>query len=589
LFSRYFQEELAYLRDVGREFSRAHPQLAPMLADSGADPSVERLLEGVSFLTARIREKLDDEIPEAIHAIAHLLFPQMLRPLPAACIVELTPQMAALREPTVVKRGSEFASVPVDGTPCRFRSTADCLIVPWEIEDVRCESVPGGRQQLRIQVRVASAAAAAGLAHHAARFHISAERRAALDVLRHLHQNIEDVLVLEPGAPGTKPTEVSVGKGCFKLAGFEENEALLVDDRRVFPGYRLLQEYYLLPEKFAFFDLAGLGRAMRGGDRVERYEIAIRCKGTFPDAGNIDRDWLRLHCVPVVNLFSATAEPLRMTPKRSRHRLRVSGYPPPTGEVYAISRVYYAPHGAGERKEVPSFHAFEHAGKRGAGAPIFYDLHLQPSTTTNGTDTFISFGTARDAGVVPDAEIVSCDLVATNGPLASLVRAGDIRMSLPSSPVAARFRNIGSTTSYVPAPIGRELAWRAVAHASMGLRSLTELEVLRALMEVYNFHSIIDRQSARANELRIAALREMRVRPAERLHRGAVVRGIGLDLLVDEDGFLGEGDIFLFSAILDKLFADYVSINSFSQVTVTTTTTNVKFAWPARSGSTTMV
>ncbi len=70
MFSRYFTEELTYLREVGREFAHAYPQLAPMLAEGTQDPSVERLLEGVSFLTARIREKLDDEVPEAIHALA---------------------------------------------------------------------------------------------------------------------------------------------------------------------------------------------------------------------------------------------------------------------------------------------------------------------------------------------------------------------------------------------------------------------------------------------------------------------------------------------------------------------------------------
>ncbi len=587
MFSRYFTEELTYLRDVGREFSRAYPQLAPMLAERGADPSVERLLEGVAFLTARIREKLDDEIPEAIHALAFMLFPQMIRPLPSACILELIPQVASLTEPIIVARGAEFASVPVEGTQCRFRSTADTLLLPWEVEDVVCESIPGGRQQLRIQLRVY--AKPEGIDHLAVRFHIAAERRAALDVLRHLHQAIEDVVVLEPGVEGGRPREISVGADAFRLTGFAENEALLEADRRVLPGYRLLHEYYTLPEKFAFFELAGLARGMRGGPQVERYEIAIRCRGTFPEFSNITKDWFRLHCVPVVNLFEAAADPIRTTPRQSRYRLRVAGLPPPTGEVHSITRAYYAPHGSGERVEVPPFYAFSHAGRREGAGKVFYDLQVHPNPTTGGTDTFMAFGTARDAGVMPDTEVVSCDLVATNGRLASLVRVGDIRMNLPTSPVVARFRNITAATAYVPAPVGRELAWRALAHASMNLRSLTDLDVLRALLEVYNFHSLVDRQALRANELRVNALREVRMKPSERLYRGAVVRGVDIEIDTDEDGFLGEGDVFLFSAILDRLFADYVSLNSFSRVLVSTTSTKATFAWPARSGSTTLV
>lgn len=587
MFSRYFTEELSYLRDVGREFSAAHPQLAPMLAEGGADPSVERLLEGVAFLTARMREKLDDELPEAIHALAQMLFPQMIRPLPSACILELLPQVASIQEPIVLTRGSEFASVPVEGTQCRFRSTADCLIVPWEVEDVVCESIPGGRQQLRIALHVH--APPEGLDNVAVRFHIAAERRAALDVLRHLHQGIEDVVVLQPAAQGSRPREFSLGPDAFRLTGFASEEALLHDDRRVLPGFRLLQEYYTLPEKFAFFELLGLARGMRGGPTTERYEIAIRCRGTFPEASNIDKDWVRLHCVPVVNLFSAAADPIRTTPKQSRYRMRVAGLPPPTGEVHALERVYYAPYGSGNRVDVPPFYAFAHAGRREGAARIFYDVQVHPNPSTGGTDTYMAFGTAREAGVMPDAEVVSCDLVATNGRLASLVRVGDIRLNLPTSPTIARFRNITAATPYVPAPVGRELAWRAMAHAAMNLRSLTELEVLRSLMEVYNFHALVDRQALRANELRINALREIRLKPSERLHRGAIVRGVDVEIDADEDGFLGEGDIFLFSAVLDRLFADYVSLNSFSRVLVSTTSTKGIFAWPARSGSTTLV
>ncbi|MGH7298137.1 MAG: type VI secretion system baseplate subunit TssF, partial [Polyangiaceae bacterium] len=54
MFNKYFQDELAYLRELGREFSQAYPTLAPLLADRGVDPDVERLLEGVAFLTGRI-------------------------------------------------------------------------------------------------------------------------------------------------------------------------------------------------------------------------------------------------------------------------------------------------------------------------------------------------------------------------------------------------------------------------------------------------------------------------------------------------------------------------------------------------------
>jgi type VI secretion system protein ImpG len=41
-------------------------------------------------------------------------------------------------------------------------------------------------------------------------------------------------------------------------SGFAEDEALIPYPKTVYPGFRLLQEYFTLPQKFAFFDVTGL-------------------------------------------------------------------------------------------------------------------------------------------------------------------------------------------------------------------------------------------------------------------------------------------------------------------------------------------
>ena len=80
MFNRYFQEEMRHLKDLGEEFSKAHPSLAPLLSGSSADPDVERLLEGVAFLTALLRQKLDDEFPELINELMQLICPIIFDP-----------------------------------------------------------------------------------------------------------------------------------------------------------------------------------------------------------------------------------------------------------------------------------------------------------------------------------------------------------------------------------------------------------------------------------------------------------------------------------------------------------------------------
>jgi type VI secretion system protein ImpG len=588
VFSKYYQDELNFLRELGREFAGAYPQLAPMLADRGGDPDVERLLEGTAFLTARVREKLDDELPEAIHAMAQLLFPQLVRPLPSASILELTPLPNVLRDRITVATGTEFGTVAVDKTQCIFRSSAPCELSPWVIDDVRLDLLPGGKQQLRIELRVPMGVAAASFAPKSLRLHLPGETRQSLQLLMWLHERTESIALIETKVTGAQERAVTLAKDALRLVGFDEQEALLPFPRTSFPGFRLLEEYYTLPAKFAFIDIHGVDRVGELGPEVSKFAIAFRFDSALPTAFRLTKDSFKLHCVPVVNIFKTTAEPIRLATTRDEYLVRVAGLPPAHGEVYAIQSVEAIARGTGRRFTIPGFYEFSHLG-RSRQDQYYYATHLRPSVVGEGADLSISIGSPEDASVPPDADVLSIDMLATNRQLASALRAGEISVPTSSSPAFCTFKNLSAATRHVPPPLGRELHWRVIAHAVMGLRALTEPDVLRTALDVYNLHGLVDRQAARANELRLAALKDVRVTASERLYRGAAVRGVAIDIDVEESGFDGDGDLFLFAAVLDRFFADYISMNSFSRTTIHGLSTKLKLAWPARSGSLTLL
>src|SRR5688500_2672839 len=111
MFPKYFQDELSNLRQLGADFSQAHPALAPMLSGPQADPDVERLLEGTAFLTALIRQKLDDEFPEIVHDLLDIVAPHYLNPIPASTILSFQPK-ATVRDSMTLPAGIACASVP---------------------------------------------------------------------------------------------------------------------------------------------------------------------------------------------------------------------------------------------------------------------------------------------------------------------------------------------------------------------------------------------------------------------------------------------------------------------------------------------
>ena len=94
---RYFDAEMRYLREAAKEFAQTHPDRAAMLDLDKAgtpDPYVERLFEGFAFSVGRLREKIDDDLPELTEGLVSMLWPHYLRTIPSLSVVALTPDLA---------------------------------------------------------------------------------------------------------------------------------------------------------------------------------------------------------------------------------------------------------------------------------------------------------------------------------------------------------------------------------------------------------------------------------------------------------------------------------------------------------------
>jgi type VI secretion system protein ImpG len=60
-------------------------------------------------------------------------------------------------------------------------------------------------------------------------------------------------------------------------------------------------------------------------------------------------------------------------------------------------------------------------------------------------------------------------------------------------------------------------------------------------------------------------------------------RGLEISLTCDEGAFEGSG-VFLLGAVLERFFAKYVSINSFTETVLRTVQRGEIMRWPARTG-----
>ncbi len=152
---RYYEAEMRYLREAGKEFARAHPDRAAMLnldKPGARDPYVERLFEGFAFLMGRLREKLDDDLPELTEGLVSLLWPHYMRTIPSLAIVEFSPDWRSLRQAEMLAEGFSVLSRPVGphNTACQYRTTRDVSLQPLQLAEARLHTETDGRSAIRL-------------------------------------------------------------------------------------------------------------------------------------------------------------------------------------------------------------------------------------------------------------------------------------------------------------------------------------------------------------------------------------------------------------------------------------------------------
>ena len=569
MFNRYYQDELNKLKGLAVEFSHANPALAPMLSGSSADPDVERLLEGVAFLTGLTRQKLDDEFPEFVQELANLLFPHYLRPIPSCTLVSFAPKGVQM-EPINVPAGSKLDSVPVDGTPCRFRTCADVLVQPVTLASARLVNGSGKAPQIVLTFALdgidVTQFTASSLRLFLGNGYADASRMLLL-----LVNHVKSICVSVVGG------DVCVlGAKALRHSGFDCE--LLPYPSQAFQGYRCLQEFFVQPEKFLFVDVLGLDKwvARTQGSRFELIFTLDHLPDWMPDVRD---DSFMLNVTPAVNLFEHSADPVNHDHRSSEYRLMPEAANRLHYQIYSVDSVVGYQQGAAKERPYLPFGLLRHDGT----AALSYHTTLRAATVGRGSDVFLSV--AYPPGETPLPETLSVQITCTNRQLPEGLKLGDLCKPTSSSPDRMSFRNIRPMTSPLNPPTGEALLWRLVSHVSLNFLSIASAVNLRALLGLYVFSERQEQGQEVANRRRVEGIQEVTATRETRLvGRGSVLRGQQIRIKCRSDFFAGIGDMYLFGCVLDRFIGDYAGINSYTRVELEDAFTGAVFTWPPRLG-----
>lgn len=580
---KYFREELAFLKEQGKQFTEIHPQLSRFLHGRTTDPDVERLLEGFAFLTARLREKVEDEFPELTHSIINMLWPNYLRPVPSMSIVAFSPDKS-VSDKHQIGRGTQLDSKPVFGTKCNFRTCRDVNIYPIECIDVTSHHTREA-SLIDISLSLLGENSVGDIHLDDLRFYLGGDKYSSQMLYLWLNHYLDKVWIEVDGTPFSLP------KNALKTVGFDSEQALLPYPNNVYEGYRVLQEYLSFPEAFHFFDITQLKSALPKSVTND-FKLKISFTKTLPTDVRVRKDNFQLYCTPVINLFDHDADPIDLTGRRSEYRVVPSSRYPAHYEVFSVDGVFgwqdktqASQRIRGEKRVYSAFESFQHEVERARNREaLYYRTRVKNSIRGDGFDNFIAFIRGDETQSMQVDEAVSLKLTCTNRLLPLELGVGDICEPTDTSPPFATFSNITVPSQSLRPVLDGSLLWMLISNLSLNYLSLLSKDALSSVLRAYDFRALVDRQAERVAQLRLEGIQKIESQPVDKILRGLPVRGLKSTIYIDQNCFGSEGELYLFGTVLSHFFALYASINSFHELVVINASNQEKYTWGTQAG-----
>ncbi|MFO0576879.1 MAG: type VI secretion system baseplate subunit TssF [Polyangia bacterium] len=629
----YYERELTFLRRMGSAFARKYPKIAQRLMlepDKCDDPHVERVLEGVAFLAARVHSKLDEEFPQIAGAFLDTVAPHYLLPVPSLSIAQVHAKPEQWLDLPAGTLLHTRLIRPYD-TRCRFRTCFAVQSWPVVVNEVNVAS-PGALKlpaelqaswllQLRLRCTQGRFSDLKPPTERSAlRIYLDGPRQFAL-----YEQLAAAALVRRGPQAFVRGADGGLCPISLHAVGFEPGESLLPYSCRSFFGYRILQEYFAFPKKFLFLELRGLDAKLRArlGELAE--VIIVGCGPVPTFTPHIDD--FKLGCTPIINLFPQPAEPITVSHTQAEYRVTPDARHPDTTEVYSVDTVSASSVASSEVIEYLPLYGLKGGAQRtAAGRPGAF-FQTSRRVGENGSEVYVSLVDLGMSVHTPGRDTLLVHTTCTNRELAGRLPLGSARRPrvpaqpkdpatppekdrtrgterqtricdeydlttdgdfLPAAALVDKVAHIDCLERPTPPtslPMGRGVLWRLVSHLNLNHLSIVDrgqgLAALKEMLQLY------DLASGATNAVQISGLVDLESeRTVARARDGlpGFCRGVSITLRLSEERFVG-GSAFLFAAVLETFFSQYVSLNSFTQLTALSDQGRELGRWPPRIGS----
>ena len=630
----YYNKELRFLREMGQEFAKQYPKIASRIklsANETPDPYVERLLEGVAYLTARTQLKIDAEYPRFVQRILEVIYPQFLYPTPASTIIKFdTSKHYNVNVLNKLKRGHLLESLPIDidanTLSCHFSLTQDTELTPIELEashytnslsylpDLKSVKTGTSLSALRLDFSIRSSIKCSELTPEDVVLYLSSELPVASQLLNLLMNSCTNVVChsFEDARRWHYPIEEYP-----KHKGFTKDEALVFDLNKSISSLRLMQEYIQLPEKFLFVSQRGINKAVRkaelNGDfalsapqtedvivengvnkRVVGHEkrwfsVSFLFDSYVPELTQLLKEQdIAINTAPIVNLFKKKSVRFPVTMQDTDHHVIVDRVQPLNFEVHSIERVKgFDKFNNQQVNFTPIYKAADQEvfiNKNNNNA--FFSMRREkraPSTSAGlyggrtsylGSEVYLSMMSEGQSVFSFNIDHLAVETWCTNRDLPLiLTRSLESDFLIDAALPIRAAHIISEVTKPIDAVSEDHTLWSLLNQLNLSYISLADYSDKDSTLLLKELLLAFPHENSELYKSEVNSIKQLKVEPMTKVvrHKGAgsLIKGMAIKLTFDESLLAGVHP-FLFASVLRHYFARSISINSFVEMTVLT-------------------
>lgn len=556
----YFEAEMRLLHEAAQTFAENNPLLANKLnlrELKDKDPHVERLLEGFAFLTAQLRQQMDTYTSDINEALLAMVCPNLLQPYPAATIMQFTGQYQLTKPKKITKAtlvNSEHRGE--EKTPCYFRTTSSVVVNPLLISEIFLQD-----RTLCLKFNTINAATCTDLDLQEVILYINASDVSALELYWMLTKQIAKINV---SFSANKPITVNLG-GQELLESYYFN---CLDQINL----ALLQDYFHFRERFLFVKLRGLDK-INWSDNCQEFTLEIFSNTTFSEEIALTKQTFLLHCVPAVNLYEKSSEPILLTANRYEYPLILDLVHRNNICLYEINEVMGL---STDHRQSPFFPLTDTSSLQQENV---YKI-VTRSLGSLFPQTYVHIINAKYLA----EQILSCKVTVCNGYYPRQCLQENTLTKLAADLSAwVKVKNLLRPSPFLPAPAQQDHQWQLMHYLRQQYSSLIDLNNLQQLLQ------LCDWTKQDKNKRRILAIKSVSAKMLNEMHRGMLMHGLELSLTMQEEGFNSHYDIFLFGQVLHEFFSTQIALNSFIQTKVVCLPTQREFLWQPKYGQKLMI